>query len=344
MHFRHQINDELRHLREPLKYVPEKICREVFGRFEFRSREWGIIQDNVLGTQIGKNQLLLINGEMMLHMGPKKIQARIESAVNQVADQGYRIIGLGALTAPLTLGGATLKHRKDIAVTNGNAYTAVVLHQAVEKLTATNDHLAKSVAVLGASGSVGSCLCKQIVKKGEVQELILLGRNLLKLERLKKELKAINPEVHLKTSVDIHSLHQAGLVILLAATTDFVDFSKLLKPEAVVLDGTQPRMTTKELVLKRPDLTVIDGGIVKAPGITQLKRTLGLPENHFFACFSETALLSIDNHQDHFSIGNPTLEQAEFIEKVAKKHKKYGFELAPFLSFEERLTDSYYAQ
>jgi hypothetical protein len=44
-------------------------------------------------------------------------------------------------------------------------------------------------------------------------------------------------------------------------------------------------------------------------------------------------LLALAGHEGHFSIGTPQVEQAEYMLKLAKEHRQFGFNLAPFRSF-----------
>ena len=70
--------------------------------------------------------------------------------------------------------------------------------------------------------------------------------------------------------------------------------------------------------------------------VTHLKCTrggIGLPEGLSYACLAETMLLAKADHEGHFSIGNPTIEQAEFIRGIAEKFDNLGFKVAPDYSF-----------
>jgi len=58
----------------------------------------------------------------------------------------------------------------------------------------------------------------------------------------------------------------------------------------------------------------------------------------YFACFSETLLLAMDGRKEHFCLGNPSLEQADYILSLADKYKDFGFYLAPFTSFGKPVT------
>src|SRR3712207_7086631 len=57
--------------------------------------------------------------------------------------------------------------------------------------------------------------------------------------------------------------------------------------------------------------------------------------------FRSTMLLALEGHTDHFSIGTPTLEQADYMLRLAHKHRQFGFDLAPFHSFGQPLAENW---
>ena len=341
VHFRKEIRKDLACYHPRLGSVPEFVCRGIFEGTNMPALKWGGVRDQLLDRELGTNQLIPLSAETMIHRNPAKARRKVESTLDKLVRKGVGIAGLGALTAPLMKGGLLLKGRKDIGVTNGNAFTAVVMYQAVVKLLIRNPDLARRVAIVGASGSVGSCLARQIVRRGGVDEVVLIARNMERLKRLRSELKGINPDVRLVIGNDIGAVRSAQLTVLLTASADTLIKSEHLGTDAVILDGTQPRNTSPTLLLERPDVTVVDGGIVKASGIGLSGGGLGLPRDHYFACFSECVLLSLDGHRGHFSVGNPTLEHVDHITSVARRFQHYGFELAPFLSFGKPLVSPY---
>ncbi len=347
IHFRHAYNTDIALYWKPLQKIPNAVYQQIFTRIKTPSVKWSEIYLNTPTGEkalIGRNEIILLSGKDMLNLGPKKMHKRIDGVIDKLASQGYENIGLGALTSPMTLGGGMLKHRKDVSITNGNAFTAASLYRAVVKLLETNPDLVEHQAIVGATGSVGSCLAKLLVKKNYCDKLLLVARNLTKLEKLKKELKAISPSVHIEVSDKMSSIKKSNLITLLTASASNIVGPEMLKPNAVILDGTQPRNTSPELLQQRPDVTVVDGGIVSIPGITLKHGNIGLPHNNYYACFSETLLWALDGQSEHFSIGNPTVEQAEHIDQLAKKYKVLGFGLADFTSFGAPLTNSVYAK
>ena len=60
--------------------------------------------------------------------------AKMNLYLDKLVEKGVKIAGLGALTSPLTAGGLALAHRNDICLTNGNAFTAVIMAQGVERI------------------------------------------------------------------------------------------------------------------------------------------------------------------------------------------------------------------
>ncbi len=341
IHFRFDIRDDMALYWKPLKKVPEKWYRSIFDRDTPSSFKWGEVRSSDNEAMLGINEMIMLNSEMFLRRGHRTMSKVINKTIDRLVDKGYSSIGLGALTAPLTKGGLMLKDRQDVSITNGNAYTSAIMFQAVEKLIRINGALGKTVAIVGASGSVGSCLSKLILKNNLADRLIMTGRSIPRLQKLEQSIG----EDDLRGNVEFHHnldrIHEADLVCLLTTSPDAILRPDQLKKDAVILDGTQPRNTRRSLVEARPDITVVDGGIVYAPGISLRKGSLDLPEHHYYACFSETALLSMDGHKGHFCLGYPTLDQAEHMLQLAQRH---GFGLAPFISFGETLTNSIYAQ
>ncbi len=343
IHFRNDIREDLKLYWKPLKMVPEKFYQKLFYNYSIPSKKWSVIKDSFNNSEFGRNEILPLNAEMLIEMGTKKVSDRVNKVLDKLVDKGYTIAGLGALTSPLTQGGKSLQDRKDIGITNGNTFTAVILNHGVRKLVSRNPALENHHAIIGASGSVGSCLAKLIVKEGTAKKLLLVARQLNKLEVLKEELIAINPSVEVEVSARMEDIQECDLISLLTASADNLMKPEYLKKGAVILDGTQPRNTSPALLEERPDIMIIDGGIAYVPGIALNKGGFGLPKHHYFACFSETALLAIAGHKGHFCLGYPSLEQAEYIEALALKHSRYGFVLSEFSSFGAVLTDSIYA-
>ncbi len=264
----------------------------------------------------------------LLTLPRSQVQARISAAIDLARDLGASVVGLGALTAPASVGGKAFAKRNDIGVTNGNAFTAAMTLQAMEKLTAKlgRDPL---IAIVGATGSVGSCLTRLYARKHQGR-LLLVARNEGRLSKLAADVRRTGVEATI--SVDMADVSKADLVVLLTSSPDALLRSEHLKRNAVVLDDTVPRNTDEKLLTERPDVLIVDGGLVEIPGF-HLRGSIALAPKLAYACLAETMLLALSGHKGHFCMGDAHVDQAEHILKLANENRHLGFHLAPFRSF-----------
>jgi len=135
------------------------------------------------------------------------------------------------------------------------------------------------------------------------------------------------------TSTDIRDVRGCDAVVLLTASSEALLGAEHLAPGALVLDATQPRNTSPGLTAARPDVTVVDGGVVSIPGMALKGADIGLPRGQAYACFAETFLLGLAGHTGHFSIGVPTLDQVEHVRGLALRFARHGFGAALPASF-----------
>ena len=131
----------------------------------------------------------------------------------------------------------------------------------------------------------------------------------------------------------MNAVADADLVILLTASADSLLDSEHLAPGAVVLDATQPRNTSPDLAERRPDVLVVDGGVIDIPSLRLVGGNIGLPDGRAYACFAETALLSLTGHHGHFAIGAPALELVEHTRALARDLSHLGFTASAPTSF-----------
>ena len=101
---------------------------------------------------------------------------------------GASVVGLGALTTPASGAGRLLRDRPGITITTGNAFTAHLTVEAVRRLlpAAPGGH----VAIVGASGSVGSCVVRLLADEPVVADLTLVARGAARLAALADEVSA----------------------------------------------------------------------------------------------------------------------------------------------------------
>lgn len=139
-------------------------------------------------------------------------------------------------------------------------------------------------------------------------------------------------------STDLYTeLPKADVIISATNTTNSLITSDVVKPGALVCDISRPSNISKEVIHNRPDVLVIEGGVVEIPGLPSLGWNFGFEEGQAYACMSETMLLALEQDYRHMSLGSSgiNMESILYTQKLAQKH---GFKLATLKSFDLPLT------
>ncbi|MBX6396265.1 MAG: shikimate dehydrogenase, partial [Alicyclobacillaceae bacterium] len=190
-------------------------------------------------------------------------------------------------------------------------------------------------AVLGATGAVGRVCVEILAAKGRtVYAHVRDGR---KAEVLREYFRQRGLEARLGFDDDLRRvLRRAPLVIACSSAVEAVVQAEDLLPGAVVCDVARPRDVSRRVADSRPDVLVIDGGLVKVPGGYPGRLDLGLPPDTVYACMAETMVLALEGRIEPFTLGrNLTADQVREMEGLARKH---GFRLGEFRSFERALS------
>src|SRR5690606_39231032 len=91
---------------------------------------------------------------------------------------------------------------------------------------------------------------------------------------------------------------------------------------------------------KRPDVLVIDGGVIELPGKPDLGWNFGFDKGLGYACMSETIILALEKIYANTSIGaDLNLEYMNQLKEYAAVH---GFRLAGFRRFDLSPPDSWW--
>lgn len=326
IHPRTDPSEDLALVNPLLGLVPGRLVETAMRRLPFKPWVHATVRsedrpDEVLGEVIA----VPLTPSMLLGKDRALVANRIDQGVDLAVAHGATVLGLGALTAPATAGGAKLRRRTDIGVTNGNAYTAAVTATAVERI-ATGMARRPVVALVGANGSVGTAVARLVARAGVAEELVLVGRTPASLSALAGSLGAA-------WSTDMAACRRADLVVLMTSAAGAVLTSEHLGLGATVLDDTQPRNTSAALATERPDVLLLDGGLVSTPGLRRTGYGIGVADTASFACLAESALLALADHRGHGTIGRPSLEQVDRVESLAARFGHLGFDLAAPTSF-----------
>ncbi len=74
------------------------------------------------------------------------------------------------------------------------------------------------------------------------------------------------------------------------------------QPHAVVCDVSRPANVGREVTTARPDVLVLDGGVIAVPPGSVLSR-FGLGDGLVYACMAETMMLTLAGHLENTSLG-----------------------------------------
>lgn len=213
--------------------------------------------------------------------------------------------------------------------TTGNTHTAYIICKQLEQVAPTlGIELSKAtVAVCGATGDIGSAVCRWLDARTDVADLLLIARKQDRLQDLQASLgrgKILSLE---------EALPLADIIVWVASMPKGVEIdANGLKKPCLLIDGGYPKnLNTK---VQHPDVYVLKGGIVEHSLDIQWKImnivNMETPARQLFACFAESMLLEFEKLYTNFSWGRNqiTLEKMEQIGKMSLKH---GFR--PLLSF-----------
>ncbi len=139
-------------------------------------------------------------------------------------------------------------------------------------------------------------------------------------------------------STDIDAvLARTDVVISATSATEKVIHAGNLKAGAIVCDISRPANVSEEVDRARPDVLVIDGGIIEVPGLPSLGWDFGFEEGLAYACMAETMMLALEQHYEHYSLGSSGVN-LESILQTRYWAAEHGFKLATFRSFNRPLS------
>uniref|UniRef100_UPI004049C06C long-chain acyl-[acyl-carrier-protein] reductase n=1 Tax=Cyanobium sp. TaxID=2164130 RepID=UPI004049C06C len=258
----------------------------------------------------------------------KTARRKVLSAMELAQKNGIDITALGGFTSIIFENFNLLKEQQIRSTTlewerftTGNTHTAWVICRQVE----TNapklgiDLSQARVAVIGATGDIGSAVCRWLSQRTGVKELLLVARQPQPLLDLQQELGG-GRIVKLE-----EALPEADVVVWVASLpqTLSIDAASLKSP-CLMIDGGYPKnLDTKA---SGDGIHVLKGGIVEFfSDITwQMMEMAEMdnPKRQMFACFAEAILLEFEGIHTNFSWGrnNISLDKMDLIGAASLRH------------------------
>lgn len=278
---------------------------------------------------------ITLTSEQMLELSPEASLRKIIAAGKKAEKLGAKIVGLGAMTAVIGDAGVTVARNLDIAVTTGNSYTVAAALEGTKKAAALMEmDLAEAeVAVLGATGSIGS-VCARVLAR-EAGRMTLIARSIPRLEGLAEKIKD-EANLAVKVTSDVkEAVERADIVVAVSGAAETLIKPEYLKPGAVVCDVARPRDVSLKVAEERDDVLIIEGGVVEVPGEVEFNFDFGFPPKTAYACMAETMILALEGRYENYSLGRDLdISRVDEIRSLAAKH---GFRLAGLRSFEKAL-------
>lgn len=272
-------------------------------------------------------------------LATRQIKAAIRKILNAMAHaqkHGINITALGGFSS-IIFEEFDLHQNKQVRnveldfdrFTTGNTHTAYIICRQVEEGAAKLgiDLSKATVAVVGATGDIGSAVCRWLDTRTPVGELLLVARNQERLNNLQSELgrgKIV--------SLD-EALPQADIIVWVASMPKGVEIDPAkLKQPCLLIDGGYPKnLGTK---VQAPGVYVMNGGIVEHSLDIEWKIMsiveMDAPARQLFACFAEAMLLEFEKWHSSFSWGRNQIT-IEKMDRIGQASIKHGFR--PLLSF-----------
>ncbi|MDX2239794.1 MAG: long-chain acyl-[acyl-carrier-protein] reductase [Leptolyngbyaceae cyanobacterium bins.302] len=264
-------------------------------------------------------------------LATRRIKAATRKVINAMAHaqkNGINITALGGFSSIIfeNFNLSQIQQVRNVTLeferfTTGNTHTAYIIAQQVEQAAPKFgiDLSKATIAVCGATGDIGSAVCRWLNARTDVAELLLIARNQDRLVDLQAELgrgKIMDlPE----------ALPLADVIVWVASMPKGVEIDPTsLKAPCLLIDGGYPKnLSTK---IQTPGVHVLNGGIVEHSLDIDWKImnivNMDVPARQLFACFAESMLLEFEKWYTNFSWGRNriTVEKMEQIGKVSVKH------------------------
>ncbi|OUM94096.1 MAG: aminotransferase III [Firmicutes bacterium ZCTH02-B6] len=147
------------------------------------------------------------------------------------------------------------------------------------------------------------------------------------------------PDCPISLTTDIEAgLADGEMVVIATSTADEFITPRMLRPGAVVCDMSRPPNVSRQVEKERPDVLVLDGGVIEVPGRPWFGWDFGYEQGLAYACMSETMMLALEKDYRHTSLGSDlTPESMLRMQQLAQRH---GFKLAGLRSFDRPVTEA----
>lgn len=267
---------------------------------------------------------------------------RIISSVRLAKKKGAKFVGLGAMTSSLSRGGRdVIDNISEVYVTTGRTYTIKNITDYVEWCVSkfNLNRRTVNIAVVGAAGGIGSGVAISLAKNGFKNfKLIDLER---KLTHLKKHIEVLlnhSDDLIIDVSHQISSVISSDIIIAATSAPEVIIKSVDVSPGTIIINDAQPSDVSPDIINNRPDVLVVEGGVVRSENI-DCHFNFGLSsKKDIFSCLAETLWLAHNDIKEHHSIGE--FDQ-KLLNKMREDSQKLGFSISKLQNTKGYISENY---
>lgn len=310
--------EDVKHFMRPAKYLPLRLA-EGLGRVLPPLRVSELKVESPYGAAEGFIISINITSRQVDALPPGAVIKRLTGAGRIAERLGADIIGLGGSSLIRKLAPEALK----IPFAGESSYNIAT---ALESLEEAFSLIGKSIqnthaVVLGAAGPVGA-VCSLILS-GRVKSMTLVDSDKKRINELAGKI-IFHSGLSSRISDDpVKAVRSARLVIAAGVTgispADLVSGS-------VLCDLNRPPRLGRETGQSRDDVLVLEGGVIKMPGMAGNYSEPGFLPGIISPLLAETILLALEKSiQKPCPVSRPGTEEVDRMRRLARKH---GFSLA----------------
>jgi len=254
---------------------------------------------------------------------------RVLEAVELSKSKGVKYIGLGAMTASLTRGGKDVIDKvKGLYITTGRTYTVKNITDYIEFCVNrfNLDSSKVKIGIVGAAGGIGSGVAVAVARKGYKNFLLIdLERKILRLKDRIEILEKHELNLKIELSHKVSDVGSCQIIIAATSSPEIVIKSEDVNPGTIIINDAQPSDVSPEILNNRPDIMVIEGGVLNAPKM-DCHINFGLAnKDDIFSCLAETLLVTYLKSEHHHSLDD---FDSDLYIKLEELGVKLGFSMS----------------
>jgi acetylornithine/succinyldiaminopimelate/putrescine aminotransferase/3-oxoacyl-(acyl-carrier-protein) synthase/predicted amino acid dehydrogenase len=276
--------------------------------------------------------------EALMEMSAAKAIEEIGLAVDLAAERGAKVVGLGGFSSIATQGGMGLVKPGRPSLTSGNGYTAIAACRTVARAMATAGRgpAETHVVVVGAAGMIGRAAATMISETAG--RLTLLGNPNRREKRRERGLAVaaeiiaaigdlagkrspprgslaaelarmgaqtpdaavalLEAEGLLVIGEELEAIAAGDAIIVATNSTERFIRAQHLKRDALLCDVSRPFNVHAEVPRLRPDVSLIEGGLIRPARAVSGGELVGPTPGIVFACAAETMLWALEGAWD----------------------------------------------